>query len=141
MELNAITDTLLEATQYSGFFALETKYCDIRKKTFLIEVNTRPGLWFGATTSANCFFVKDWYDSLQSNFPLDNEPSSLATEAPVVWKYFYKDVFVSLKNQKGISSKVKLPKYKNYSYAVYDKKDIKPFIFDILSGIRKILGF
>lgn len=43
-ELDQITDKLLKETKYSGFFALETKFCNKRKKTYLIEVNTRP--WF-----------------------------------------------------------------------------------------------
>lgn len=138
-ELDVITDKLLKETQYSGFFALETKFCDKRKKTFIIEVNTRPGLWFGSTTSAKCFFVLKWCQSL--GFNINIEEKQQGNYKPVVWKYFYKDLFVSLKKNSQYSIKINLPKQKINSYAVFDKRDLKPFIFDLYNGIKKKIGF
>lgn len=138
-ELDVITDKLLKETQYSGFFALETKFCDKRKKTFIIEVNTRPGLWFGSTTSAKCFFVLKWCRSL--GFNINIEEKQQGDYKPVVWKYFYKDLFVSLKKNSQYSIKINLPKQKINSYAVFDKRDLKPFIFDLYNGVKKKIGF
>lgn len=138
-ELDNIAKKLLKKTKYSGFFALETKYCEKRKKTYIIEVNTRPGLWFGATTSAQSFFVLKWCASLGFNMSIEEEQQ--VDHKPVVWKYIYKDLFVSLKKNRQYSSKINLPKQKLNSYAVFDKQDLKPFIFDLYSGIKKKILF
>jgi len=135
-ELESITDQLLKKIVYTGFFALETKYCEKRKKTYIIEVNTRPGLWFGATTSANCFFVLDWLKSFNKNFEESKHNKSKPLE-PVVWRYLYKDAFVRLKPKSKYSSNIKLPTKKINSFAVLDKNDIKPFVFDLLNAIKK----
>lgn len=139
-ELDDITDQLLKETKYSGFFALETKFCNKRKKTYIIEVNTRPGLWFGATTSAKFFFVIKWSQSLGLKLYTTIEKRSTENYKPVVWKYFYKDLFISLKKASQYSSKIEFPKQKINSYAVFDAYDLKPFIFDLYSGFKKIIG-
>lgn len=138
-ELEQITDKLLKETKYSGFFALETKFCNKRKKTYVIEVNTRPSLWFGATTTAKCFFVIKWSKSLGLILNIDLENKKPKNSKLVVWKYLYKDLFVSLKKVSQYSSKLKLPKHKINSYAVFDMYDLKPFVFDIYNGIKKII--
>jgi predicted ATP-grasp superfamily ATP-dependent carboligase len=139
-ELEEITDKLLKETKYSGFFALETKYCDKRKKTYIIEVNTRPGLWFGATTTSSCNFVIKWMNDLRENKEKLNLPVFSKSKEKVVWRYFYKDLYVKLKtpNLKEIKTK-ELENVKN-SYAVYDINDMKPFFFDLFSGLKKVIG-
>jgi len=140
-ELDEITDKLLKETQYSGFFALETKFCDKRKKTFIIEVNTRPGLWFGATTNAKLFFVSQWCQSLGFMTITFKGNNHEKVNKPVVWKYFYKDLFISFKKTSKYSSKILIPNQKINSFAVFDKYDLKPFIFDLYNGITKKMGF
>ena len=140
-ELDQITDKLLKETKYSGFFALETKFCNKRKKTYLIEVNTRPGLWFGATTSAKYFFVIKWCQSLGLNLNSVQENKQTEDSNLIVWKYFYKDLFVSQKKASPYSSKIKLPKQKINSYAVFDITDLKPFVFDLINSIKKIARY
>ncbi len=136
-ELEDITDALLEITNYSGFFALETKYCDKRGKTYIIEVNTRPGLWFGATTTAGCNFVIQWVNDLREEKTVMQVPVSFQSRKNVVWRYYYKDLFVKFKYSNDKSPRIEgLPK----SYAVFDRHDWKPFVFDIIHGLKKIVG-
>ena len=139
-ELEDIANKLLKETEYSGFFALETKFCSKRKKTYIIEVNTRPGLWFGATTTAKLFFVFQWCQSLGLKLtPLQGKMKEKVNK-PVVWKYFYKDLFISFKKTSQYSSKILLPNQRIISYAVFDKHDLKPFVFDLFNGIIKKIG-
>ena len=126
-ELKEITNKLLKETEYSGFFALETKYCDKRKKTYIIEVNTRPGLWFGATTSASCNFVIKWMNDLREKKENLNLPVLSKSKEKVVWRYFYKDLYVKLKTPTVNGIKTKELKNAKNSYAVYDINDMKPF--------------
>lgn len=139
-ELEVITDKLLEETKYSGFFALETKYCVKRKETYIIEVNTRPGLWFGATTTANCNFVIKWFNNLRDKDKEIALPQYNISNKKIVWRYFYKDLYVKMKVPKNNSLQLdKIGGFKN-SYAVFDWNDKKPFIFDVINGIKKIVG-
>ncbi|MHA6280399.1 hypothetical protein ACXYMT_09480 [Salinimicrobium sp. CAU 1759] len=136
-ELERITETLVEKTGYSGFFALETKYCDKRKKTYLIEVNTRPGLWFGATTTAGCYFVAHWINGLREDkkdLDLSRFPKSVNK---VVWRYLYKDLFIKLRMRGGKKEKLNMPDNTKNSYAVYDRHDLKPFVFDFINSLKK----
>ena len=139
-ELEQITDTLIKETKYSGFFALETKYCDKRKKTFIIEVNTRPGLWFGATTAASCNFVVKWLNDLRGDKNKRDLPVFYRSEKRVVWRYFYKDLFVKLKTSNTNKINMRGVRAMKSSYAVFDLNDIKPFFFDLLYGFKKVIG-
>lgn len=141
-ELDEIAQVLIEKTNYSGFFALETKYCEKRKKTFIIEVNTRPGLWFGATTTANCSFVIEWINNFGKHQYNIESIRSKERKTKVVWRYLYKDTFIGLltKNNR-FSIKKRIGDDMKMSYAVYDKMDLKPFVFDFLNGVKKIMGF
>lgn len=140
-ELDNITKILIDKTDYSGFFALETKYCEKRKKTFVIEVNTRPGLWFGATTTANCGFVIEWINNFGINEYDLNSIRSSRTQDKVVWRYLYKDFFIGLTKNNRFSIRKNIGGTIKMSYAVYDRKDIKPFVFDFFNGIKKVMGF
>ena len=141
-ELESIADSLLKKVNYSGFFALETKYCDLRKKTFIIEVNARPGLWFGATTTSECYFVIQWLNSFKKEKIEIKLPSKLDLNHKVVWRYFYKNSFAVAQN--GFSQnypKLEKPKYIKNSYAVFDLMDLRPFVFDLINSIKKIVRY
>lgn len=141
-ELDSITQILIERTNYSGFFALETKYCEKRKKTFIIEVNTRPGLWFGATTTANCSFVIEWINNFGKHHYNIESIRSERRKTKVVWRYLYKDIFIGLLTSNNrFSIKKMIGEDIKMSYAVYDKMDLKPFVFDFFNGVKKIMGF
>ena len=98
-------------------------------------------MWFGATTSAKLFFVFQWCQSLGFMSIIFKEKNQERVKKRVVWKYFYKDLFVSLKKTTKYSSKILLPNQKINSFAVFDKCDLKPFIFDLYNGIKKKISF
>lgn len=137
-EIEEIAIQLLKATKYQGFFALETKYCDFRKKMFIIEVNTRPSLWFGATSETKTEFVLHWMKNLgEKNLCFTEKSNEIE---PVIWKYWYKDLAARLITKKDkIDSDVKLPEVFSKTYAVWDKNDIKPFFFDLWHGFSKFI--
>lgn len=131
-ELLEMSKKICSSVNYNGFFAIESKYCDKRNKTYIIEINTRPGLWFGATSSANKSFVIQWYSLISGK---GFSPASLENhQYKVVWKYLYKDLFVRFLRR---SENLRIPKNTIKSYAVWDNKDLLPFAYDVLNGLVK----
>ena len=98
-------------------------------------------MWFGATTNAKLFFVSQWCQSLGFMTITFKGNNHEKVNKPVVWKYFYKDLFISFKKTSKYSSKILIPNQKINSFAVFDKYDLKPFIFDLYNGITKKMGF
>jgi predicted ATP-grasp superfamily ATP-dependent carboligase len=132
-ELINIANQLLDKSGYKGFFSLEAKYCNRRKKLYIIEVNTRPSLWYSATTTSNYQLVTWWLNALGNK---KNQINENVKHVPVVWQYWYKDIFASLTTN---ANNIKYPNNKLKSYAVWDAKDLKPFLFDIWNGFKQFI--
>lgn len=136
-EMIKIAQTLIKHIKYEGFFALECKYCNKRNQLFIIEVNTRPSLWFGITTSSQSQFLAQWVNS----FKIDKIDVTIPEKViPTVWRYWYKDVIahtIARKNSNQLE--IDYPLGYMTSFAVWDRKDMKPFFYDLWNGITKLI--
>lgn len=128
---------LASATGYRGFFALEVKYSSADHRCYLIEVNTRPSLWFSATTTSRYQLVLRWINS----FGLVSLPlAPPLVDKPVVWKYLYKDKVAKAR----ASSNAAAQPYEDTpgalaAYAVWDPNDPLPFLHDLWNGASKLV--
>lgn len=131
-QLERIAKIIIQHTQYQGFLALEAKYCDRRKDLFIIEINTRPSLWFSATTASHAKLVGYWMNTFDQIALSTVFPKS---DTKVIWRYGYKDIYARLKTGK---SNFSFPQKSVKIYAVWDKNDLKPFFYDLWNGLSKL---
>jgi len=138
-EVKTVCESFLKKLSYQGIVAAELKRDAIDGKLKLIEINPRPSLWFGVTTSANRFIsLAAYLDGVGEN------PGKEKTQLNgVQWRYLFKDVYSMLfyrRNQTFI-----LPPPELYpdgrplkkTWAVFSYDDIKPVFGEIFHYIKK----
>lgn len=91
-EVAATAETLLTQIRYHGIAAAEFKRCSVSGALKIIEINTRPSLWFSLSTAANVplieTFVADMIDA-----PV---PDTMLQRNGIRWRYTLKDLATKL---------------------------------------------
>jgi predicted ATP-grasp superfamily ATP-dependent carboligase len=124
-ELESLAIKILNEIEYTGLCEVEFMHDKNDNKFKFLEINPRTWKWHSIANKANVNMLES-YVQLLSNKPLSKKKKAdfasfrhLITDIPTLIKYKQKKLFK------------KYPKYP-MQYAVYDLKDLKPFIFELI---------
>ncbi len=129
--LHEYSQRILKKLNYSGICEIEY-LCHPRDGEYkLIEINARTWLWIGLATNCGIDFSLILYN--YANNSLNNFKTQY--ELGKKWMHIYTDVFFSMreiiKGNLGMQEWLRSIKGKK-SYAVFSKKDIKPFLLETI---------
>ncbi|MBI9054687.1 MAG: ATP-grasp domain-containing protein [Bacteroidales bacterium] len=132
-ELKEKGEKLLNSINYNGICEIEFKYDDHDKKYKFLEINPRTWKWHYISEAAKVPFLLNLY-KLHNNLNLE----ITETWQESAWTHILTDVFIRFlhfikrqKTKKEIRS--------NKIYAVWDTKDLKPFIMEKLLLVYLII--
>ncbi|MEM0984862.1 MAG: hypothetical protein AAGJ32_01325 [Pseudomonadota bacterium] len=133
---------LLSATRYRGIAATEFKRDPRDGKLKLIEINPRPSLWFGITSTAGMPFVLSHYLDLTGANPDQNG----RTKRNVEWRYHSRDLTSRFIYLKGSASGLPPPSTKRTGSidetvsAVFAADDMKPALTDLTQSLKTMFA-
>tara|TARA_B100001142_G_C14340159_1_gene657537 strand:+ start:251 stop:1393 length:1143 start_codon:yes stop_codon:yes gene_type:complete len=118
---------LLSYVNYDGFAEVEFKKDSSRNKFYLLEVNPRTWKWHSISKYSDSPFLLSMYNNKYFEKPIISNSwkkayfKHLLTDIPISILMFLKGIYI--KGKKNYSKTV---------YAVWDIRDFKPFIFELL---------
>lgn len=119
-------ERILNHIHYNGICEVEFKKSAIDGKYYFLEINPRTWKWHSIAVKAGIHFLINQYNHLCQLDYLENSKPNIN----ICWKHIVTDTFTVIKLlQKKQYSKSKC---KITQYAVWDKSDIWPSIFEIL---------
>ena len=129
---------LLEIMDLQGINEPEFKYDSRDGKYKLMEINLRSMMWHrvGNLSGVNIQYSQ-YLDVLGEDVPKQNQ-----NQKDIVHFVYMKHEILNLIFRKGYWTHFKYNVFGNQKreFAVYDKSDIRPFLFDIISLIRGVVG-
>jgi len=142
-EVVSASHKLIEALDFCGIAGIEFKRSDRDGKLYLIEINPRPGLWFGASTCNGDLLIRgqlrEWFGSKIS---VDTK----RINKPVVWSYALKDASSKLYHWKSKGKgvlpcpNISIPHSHQRVWAVWSARDPMPAITEIGGYFRKAIS-
>ncbi len=139
-----LSKDLLSGAGFRGICGTEFKK-DPRDGRFkIIEVNPRPTLWFQLTHDAGCRLALATYSDLVGT----SMPEPVPQRDGVVWRYAMKDAYSkSFYRRKNEAFVLPVPSPDDYikpsserSWCVWDTKDPKPALAEMVQYVRKAVG-
>ena len=136
-----IAERLLTALGYQGIAAAEFKTDPNTGQLKMIEINTRPSLWFSVTDPAGVPVVVQAYRALAGLDPLPDAPQMNG----VRWKYGPKDLYSSLFYRLKSDFVLPAPQIeaagtaRAHTYAVFAWDDPKPALTELGNFARKAM--
>jgi len=126
-KLIKLSKILLNKINYKGVCEVEFKY-DSRDGVYkFLEINPRTWKWHYIAKTAESDFLLNLYRlAFNLNLKVSNSWKETA------WKHLLTDFFVIIEMFFKGKAITKSSKSKNTVYAVYDNKDIKPFVYEKL---------
>jgi predicted ATP-grasp superfamily ATP-dependent carboligase len=134
---------LIETLNFCGITGIEFKRSARDNKLYLIEINPRPGLWFGATTNNGDLLIRE---QLRAWFGSQIEVESKKETKPVLWRYTFKDASSKLfhwKNKdRGVLPQpiIDIPRSHQRVWAVWSSRDPMPAMTEIGGYLRKAIS-
>ena len=139
-KIEDVSNKLLNSISYKGIVATEFKIDPRDGELKIIEINPRPSLWFSITTASLKKITFAAYCDITLSISIADETQ----KENVIWQYLAKDLYSSVFykfNKDFILPKPLIPNYAencDYVYAVYDRDDKKPLIFEVASLFPKL---
>jgi len=123
-ELKSFAEKILIASDYNGICEVEFKLDSRDNQYKFLEVNTRTWKWHTIANKAETPFVKSYFDFLNGHEINKTEHFKAAT-----FRHLITDFPIQIKLwSKGFDYAFR--KKKNCEHAVYDPKDLKPWIME-----------
>jgi predicted ATP-grasp superfamily ATP-dependent carboligase len=129
---------LLEIMDLQGINEPEFKYDNRDGKYKLMEINLRSMMWHrvGNLSRVNIQYTQ-YLDALGENIPKQNQ-----NQKDIIHFVYMKHEILNLIFRRNYWIHFKYNVFGNQKreFAVYDKSDIRPFLFDIIGLIREVIG-
>lgn len=140
-ELKELCESFFKKISYQGIAAAELKRDPKDNQLKMIEINPRPSLWFGLSTSAEKHISLATYnDALGTNFPKESPQLN-----NVYWRYLFKDMYSAVFYYINKGFILPAPNLSNSSkvqkhvWAVFSTDDFKPALGELHYFLRKLI--
>ena len=125
-EILKVGERLLKEINYNGLCEVEFKKNPVTNKYILLEINPRTWKWHLLAKKAGVDFLNNLYKITYSESPVINQDINYS----VSWRHLVTDIptFLEMK----LSNQYKKTNKKETVYAVWNKNDILPAIFELI---------